>query len=94
MYKLPNCYNKIKIKKKFALSVSKYLCEAKYCLHSKYMKTQKIYFHDLLLRLRKQYIYIYIVNYRQLLYDELLENNTNSKYIRNMVQVTLKNIIY
>jgi len=58
------------------------------------MKTQKIYFHDLLLRLRKQYIYIYIVNYRQLLYDELLENNTNSKYIRNMVQVTLKNIIY
>ena len=39
-------------------------------------------------------IYIYIVNYRQLQYDELLENNTNSKYIRNMVQVTLNNIIY
>jgi len=43
---------------KFALSVSNYLCEAQYSLHSTCLKTQIIYFHDLFLRFRKQYIYI------------------------------------
>jgi len=91
MYKLPNCYNKIKIKKKFALSVSNYICEAQYSLHSTCLKTQKNILSWLTFKAQET---ICIVNYRQLQYDELLENNTNLKYIRNMVQVTLKNIIY